>query len=61
MVRFLKTESEQNFGFPHIPTKKQTHIANVIVCQSVTVIALDASFGANYNDKRSSMGYMSPQ
>ena len=25
MVRFLKTESEQNFGFPHIPTKKQIH------------------------------------
>jgi len=21
-VRFLKTESEQNFGFPHIPTKE---------------------------------------
>ena len=20
VVRFLKTESEQNFGFPHIPT-----------------------------------------
>jgi len=21
MVRFLKTESERNFGFPHIPSK----------------------------------------
>ena len=23
-VRFLKTESEQNFGFPHIPSTKFT-------------------------------------
>jgi len=22
-VRFLKTESERNFGFPHIPTQKR--------------------------------------